>query len=91
VCVVAQLTCGEGISSRTLHHRFNPDSPAFTLDSVVSLRLDAHAEFISELSSNATKEAAIEGGLEVRYGFARAGGWRIAHTLLGVFVPLTAL
>ncbi|GMH41208.1 hypothetical protein BSKO_09118 [Bryopsis sp. KO-2023] len=39
---------------------FDPNADDFTLDSVVQLRLDRHAEFIAELSTNATKELAIE-------------------------------
>lgn len=42
---------------------FDPTSDAFTLDSIVALRLDQHAEFISEMSVNATKELAIEQSL----------------------------
>jgi dynein heavy chain len=43
--------------------RFDPAAASFTLESVVSLRLDQHAEFIAELSVNATKELAIENSL----------------------------
>lgn len=43
-----------------LPHRFDPGSDSFTLESVVALRLDQAAEFIAELSVNATKEQAIE-------------------------------
>jgi dynein heavy chain len=39
---------------------FDPKSPEFTLNEVVKLGLNAHAEFIGELSSNANKELAIE-------------------------------
>lgn len=39
---------------------FNPASDGFTLDSIVQLRLDQHAEFIGEMSVNSTKELAIE-------------------------------
>jgi hypothetical protein len=42
---------------------FDPTSDTFTLDSIVALRLDQHAEFISEMSLNATKELAIEQSL----------------------------
>lgn len=42
---------------------FEPASDAFTLDSIVKLRLDQHAEFIGEMSVNATKELAIEQSL----------------------------
>ena len=45
------------------HTRFDPASVSFTLDSVVVLRLDTAAEFISELAANAAKEASIEAGL----------------------------
>ncbi len=45
--------------------KFDPESPDFTLDSVVQLRLDTHAEFIAELSVNATKELAIENNIKV--------------------------
>lgn len=34
---------------------FNPQSPSFTLNEVVKLGLNAHAEFIGEMSSNANK------------------------------------
>ncbi|WIA33430.1 hypothetical protein OEZ86_006562 [Tetradesmus obliquus] len=43
--------------------KFDPAAASFTLESVVSLRLDQHAEFIAELSVNATKELAIENSL----------------------------
>ncbi len=49
---------------------FNPADPSFTLNEVVKLGLDSHAEFIGELSSNANKELAIEvalGEIEVRW------------------------
>jgi dynein heavy chain len=39
---------------------FDPTSPSFTLNEVVKLGLNAHAEFIGELSTNANKELAIE-------------------------------
>jgi hypothetical protein len=42
---------------------FNPASAAFTLDSVVALRLDTAADFIAELAASAAKEASIEAGL----------------------------
>lgn len=42
---------------------FDPASDSFTLDSIVALRLDQHAEFIGEMSVNATKELAIEQSL----------------------------
>ncbi len=57
VCVLSQEHVGS---------QFDPNSPDFTLDSVVSLRLDTHAEFIAELSVNATKELAIENNIKVR-------------------------
>eukprot|EP00232_Nephroselmis_pyriformis_P029065 CAMPEP_0182867354 /NCGR_PEP_ID=MMETSP0034_2-20130328/8675_1 /TAXON_ID=156128 /ORGANISM="Nephroselmis pyriformis, Strain CCMP717" /LENGTH=4528 /DNA_ID=CAMNT_0024999703 /DNA_START=83 /DNA_END=13669 /DNA_ORIENTATION=- len=44
--------------------RFDPTGPEFTLGKVTELRLDAHAEFIGELSTNASKELAIEQSLE---------------------------
>ncbi|CAG9464381.1 unnamed protein product [Pedinophyceae sp. YPF-701] len=40
--------------------QFDPESDSFTLSTVVSLRLDQHAEFIGELSGSASKELAIE-------------------------------
>lgn len=43
--------------------KFDPASDSFTLDSIVQLRLDQHAEFIGEMSVNATKELAIEQGI----------------------------
>jgi len=43
---------------------FNPNSPEFTLNEVVKLGLNEHAEFIGELSSNANKELAIEVALK---------------------------
>jgi dynein heavy chain, axonemal len=45
---------------KTIQTQFDPTSNAFTLDSIVLLRLDQHAEFIGEMSTNATKELAIE-------------------------------
>ena len=39
---------------------FDPKSPSFTLNKVVKLGLNSHAEFIGELSLNANKELAIE-------------------------------
>jgi len=39
---------------------FDPSSPTFTLNEVVKLGLNTHAEFIGELSTNANKELAIE-------------------------------
>lgn len=42
---------------------FDPTSDSFTLDGIVALRLDQHAEFISDMSVNATKELAIEQSL----------------------------
>ena len=39
---------------------FDPTSSSFTLNEVVKLGLNAHAEFIGELSTNANKELAIE-------------------------------
>eukprot|EP00981_Chlorochromonas_danica_P004175 scaffold838_cov160-Ochromonas_danica.AAC.12 len=39
---------------------FDPKSPTFTLNEVVKLGLNSHAEFIGELSANANKELAIE-------------------------------
>jgi dynein heavy chain, axonemal len=44
----------------TIQTPFDPASNSFTLDSIVQLRLDQHAEFIGEMSVNATKELAIE-------------------------------
>ena len=42
---------------------FDHNSPQFTLDEVMRLGLNAHAEFIGELSGNANKELAIETAL----------------------------
>eukprot|EP00879_Flechtneria_rotunda_P019356 GHRR01020328.1.p1 GENE.GHRR01020328.1~~GHRR01020328.1.p1 ORF type:complete len:1679 (+),score=578.13 GHRR01020328.1:143-5179(+) len=42
---------------------FDPADTNFTLETVMALRLDQHAEFIAELSVNATKELAIETSL----------------------------
>ena len=39
---------------------FDPKSASFTLNEVVKLGLNAHVEFIGELSANANKELAIE-------------------------------
>ncbi len=39
---------------------FDPKSAEFTLNEVVKLGLNTHAEFVGELSSNANKELAIE-------------------------------
>lgn len=46
-----------------MKHRFDPNSTKFTLESVVSLRLDQHVDFIAELSVTASKEQAIETSL----------------------------
>ena len=43
--------------------RFDPYSEDFTLDRVVQLGLDQHAQFISETSTDATKELAVENTL----------------------------
>lgn len=43
---------------------FDPRSPSFTLNEVVKLGLNQHAEFIGELSANANKELAIEMALQ---------------------------
>ncbi|CEG01942.1 Dynein heavy chain [Ostreococcus tauri] len=43
--------------------RFDPESDAFTLDKVVELGLDHHAEAISEISTDATKELSVENTL----------------------------
>jgi dynein heavy chain, axonemal len=51
---------------------FDPTTDAFTLDSIVALRLDQHAEFIGEMSVNATKELAIEQSLA-----AIAEAWKV--------------
>jgi dynein heavy chain len=45
---------------KTIQTQFDPASNVFTLDSIVQLRLDQHAEFIGEMSMNASKELAIE-------------------------------
>lgn len=47
----------------TIQTHFDPASDSFTLDSIVQLRLDQHAEYISEMSLSATKELAIEQSL----------------------------
>ena len=44
---------------------FDPTGPDFTLDSVVKLHLDQHAELIADLSGNASKELAIELSIQV--------------------------
>lgn len=44
---------------------FDPYSDEFTLEKVYSLGLHLHSDFISELSTNANKELAIENGLIV--------------------------
>lgn len=44
---------------------FDPNGPAFTLDSVVKLHLDQHADMIADLSGNASKELAIETSIQV--------------------------
>ena len=43
---------------------FDPVGPGFTLDSVVKLHLDQHADLIADLSSNASKELAIETSIQ---------------------------
>lgn len=45
--------------------KFDPASPSFTLDSVVKLHLDQHADVIADLSGNASKELAIETSIQV--------------------------
>ena len=40
--------------------KFDPESDDFTLNLVIQMRLDQHAELIGDLSSNASKELAIE-------------------------------
>ena len=47
--------------------KFDPAGPTFTLDSVVKLHLDQHAELIADLSGNASKELAIEMSIQVSY------------------------
>ena len=44
--------------------KFDPTGDDFTLNSVVVMRLDLHAEMITDMSGNATKELAIEQALE---------------------------
>lgn len=44
---------------------FDPNADSFTLDSMVQLHLDKHAEAIAELSTNASKELAIEVSIQV--------------------------
>lgn len=44
---------------------FDPTGPDFTLDSVVKLHLDQHADMIADLSGNASKELAIEVSIQV--------------------------
>ena len=48
----------------TIQTHFDPYADSFTLDSIVQLRLDQHAEFIAEMSLNATKELAIEQSIQ---------------------------
>jgi dynein heavy chain, axonemal len=48
---------------QTIQTVFDPTTDQFTLNSIVQLRLDLHAEFIAEMSCNATKELAIEQGI----------------------------
>ncbi|CAD7695690.1 unnamed protein product, partial [Ostreobium quekettii] len=48
----------------TVGSKFDPFADDFTLDSIVKLQLDQHADFISELSTNATKELAIEQSIQ---------------------------
>lgn len=52
-----------GCTLLAVSRRFDPNSPKFTLESVVSLRLDQHCDFIAELSVTASKEQAIENSL----------------------------
>lgn len=49
----------------TIGTDFDPLADTFTLDSMVQLRLDKHAEAIAELSTNASKELAIELSIQV--------------------------
>lgn len=51
---------------------------------VVQLRLDTHADFIAELSVNATKELAIENNIKVR---AELGKWSIFRLFHNIIVP----
>lgn len=53
----------ECICVRCCSRRFDPNSTRFTLESVVSLRLDQHVDFIADLSVTASKEQAIETSL----------------------------
>lgn len=43
--------------------RIHPESDDFTLNSIIALRLDTHADYISSLSANASKELAVEQGI----------------------------
>ena len=45
---------------------FDPNGNNFTLESVMKLHLDAHAEDIADLSANASKELANETSIQVR-------------------------
>ena len=66
----------------TIQTRFDPYSDNFTLDSIVQLRLDQHAEFISEMSLNATKELAIEQTIQ-----AIAATWKdLLLDMVSIFV-----
>eukprot|EP00924_Labyrinthula_sp_SR-Ha-C_P016869 maker-scaffold_6-snap-gene-17.26-mRNA-1 protein AED:0.02 eAED:0.02 QI:0/0/0/1/0.75/0.6/5/0/4681 len=49
---------------KEIKKEFNPYSKAFTLAAVFSLGLHLHAEFISDLSGNATRELAVEKSLQ---------------------------
>jgi dynein heavy chain, axonemal len=48
---------------QTIETTFDPSSDKFTLNSIVQLRLDLHADFIGEMSGSASKELAIEQGI----------------------------
>ncbi len=52
--------------------KFDPAGPNFTLDSVVKLHLDQHADLIADLSGNASKELAIEMSIQVSYTWLSA-------------------
>ena len=48
-----------------INARADPDDAAFSLEAVLSLRLDQHAALISALATTATKELGVEMALEV--------------------------
>ncbi len=70
--------------------KFDPAGPTFTLDSVVKLHLDQHADLIADLSGNASKELAIEMSIQVSCTWLFATQLHeLRNTLQGTVVTTT--